>query len=164
MAQIIVDLDINASADAVWDVISDVDREPDYWKGTKSVRNISKDGNIIKREITIAFRDQKCMQDVVLSPRDLKVDAVFTDGIIKGQKSVQIVTRGTTDDEKRDVDDNDNNTKSQNSVLLRTIWDIKMTGMMSMFTGMLKGHIRSGTEMAMQSIKETVEARGQQRE
>lgn len=165
MAQIVVELGIDAKADDVWGVISDVDNEPDYWKGTKSVRNISKDGNTIRREITIAFRDQKCMQDVVLSPQDFKVDAVFTGGIIKGRKSVQIVTRGVTSGEKKNDGDSSSgggNGKGQDSaVLLRTTWDIKMTGMMGMFTGMLSGHIRNGTEIAMQSIKEAAEAQRQ---
>ena len=33
----------------------------------------------------------------------------------------------------------------------------KIDSMMSMFTGMLKKHIKSGTEQAMQSIKEEIE-------
>ena len=70
----------------VWDVISDIDNEPKFWKGTKEVRNISKDGNCISREITIAFRDQKCLQEVTIVPKET-IKAVFTEGVIVGEKS-----------------------------------------------------------------------------
>jgi len=141
MAEIKVDLEIGAPPSAVWEIISDVDSEPEFWKGTKSVRNISRDGNTIRREITIAFRDQKCMQDVTLHPQE-RVEALFTEGIIAGKKTVYIIPGDGKD-----------------SVTLRTVWDVKMTGMMGMFTGMLKGHIKNGTEMAMQSIKAAAEQR-----
>lgn len=142
MAEIAVELEINAPAAVIWDIISDVDNEPVYWKGTKSVQNISKDGNVIKREITIAFRDQKCLQDVTLYPQE-KVEVVFTGGIIKGKKSVRILPKGGE------------------SALLQTTWNVQMTGLMGVFTGMLKGHIRNGTEMAMNSIKDAAEKQHQ---
>ena len=70
MAEIKTSVIINATQEKVWDVISDIDNEPKFWKGTKEVRNISKDGNQISREITIAFRDQKCLQDVTIVPKE----------------------------------------------------------------------------------------------
>jgi len=137
MATIQVEVEINASVDKVWDVVSDIDNEPKFWKGTKEVKNISKDENTIKREVTIAFRDQKCLQEVKIYPKD-KIEARFTKGIIDGEKIVSL----TPKDEK---------------TILSTYWDIRLTGMMGMFTGMIKKHIKSGTEQAMQSIKEEIE-------
>ena len=137
MATIEVEIEINAPIDKVWEIISDIDNEPKFWKGTKEVKNLSKEGDLIKREITIAFRDQKCLQDVRLEPKE-KVEAKFTKGIINGTKIVKIIPK-------------------EEKIILQTVWDIKLTGMMSMFTGMLKKHIKSGTEQAMQSIKEEIE-------
>ena len=137
MATIQVEVEINATVDKVWDVVSDIDNEPKFWKGTKEVRNISKDENLIKREVTIAFRDQKCLQEVKIYPKE-KIEARFTKGIIDGEKIISLVPK----DEK---------------TILLTFWDIKLTGMMGMFTGMIKKHIKSGTEQAMQSIKEEIE-------
>jgi carbon monoxide dehydrogenase subunit G len=137
MATIEVEIEINATVDKVWDVISDIDNEPKFWKGTKEVKNLSKDDNIVNREITIAFRDQKCIQEVTLQPKE-KIEAKFTKGIIGGKKIISLIPK----DEK---------------TILRTIWDIKLTGMMGMFTGMIKKHIKSGTEQAMKSIKEEIE-------
>ena len=137
MATIQVEVEINASIEKVWDIVSDIDNEPKFWKGTKEVRNISKDGNTVNREITIAFRDQKCLQQVKIYPKE-KIEAKFTKGIIEGEKIVSLSVK----DEK---------------TILSTYWDIKLTGMMSMFTGIIKKHIKSGTEQAMQSIKEEIE-------
>ena len=137
MATIDAEIEINATVDKVWDIVSDIDNEPKFWKGTKEIKNLAKDGNTINREITIAFRDQKCLQEVILYPKE-KIEAKFTKGIIKGEKIVSL----TSKDEK---------------TILHTFWDIKLTGMMGMFTGMIKKHIKSGTEQAMQSIKEEIE-------
>ncbi|MDH3203616.1 MAG: SRPBCC family protein [Nitrosopumilus sp.] len=137
MATIEVEVEIDAKIDKVWDIVSDIDNEPKFWKGTKEVKNISKDGNIINREITIAFRDQKCLQEVRLQPKE-KIEAKFTKGIISGEKIVSIIPK-------------------EEKTILRTVWDIKLTGMMGMFTGMIKKHIKSGTEQAMKSIKEEIE-------
>ena len=62
VAEIHAKVDVNASIDKVWEVIADLDNEPKFWKGTKEIRNISSDENTIKREITIAFRNQKRKQ------------------------------------------------------------------------------------------------------
>lgn len=137
MATIQVEVEINASIDKVWEIVSDIDNEPKFWKGTKEVRNISKERNIINREVTIAFRDQKCLQEVKIYPKE-KIHAKFTKGIIEGEKIVSLSAK----DQK---------------TILSTYWDIKLTGMMGMFTGMIKKHIKSGTEQAMQSIKEEIE-------
>jgi uncharacterized protein YndB with AHSA1/START domain len=137
MATIQVEVEINASIEKVWDIVSDIDNEPKFWKGTKEVRNISKEGNTINREVIIAFRDQKCLQEVKIYPKE-KIEARFIKRIIDGEKIVSL----TTKDEK---------------TILSTYWDIRLTGMMSMFTGMIKKHIKSGTKQAMQSIKEEIE-------
>ena len=49
MAEIQAQVKINAPLDKVWDIISDIDNEPKFWKGTKEVRNISKERNKVNR-------------------------------------------------------------------------------------------------------------------
>jgi hypothetical protein len=48
-------------------------------------------------------------------------------------------------------------TLKDEKTLLKVKWDIKLTGMMGMFTGMIKKHIESGTVQALQKIKEEIE-------
>ncbi|SVD38135.1 uncharacterized protein METZ01_LOCUS390989, partial [marine metagenome] len=79
MAVIDVSIDINATIDKVWDIISDLDNEPKFWKGTKETRIISKNGNVVTREIVLAFRDSKCGQKITIEPKE-RIYAEFTDG------------------------------------------------------------------------------------
>ena len=137
MATIVVQIEINATIEKVWEIISDIDNEPKFWKGTKSVKTLSKEGDTVKREITIAFRDQKCLQEIQLTPNK-EINAKFTKGILDGTKIITL-------------------TPKDNIVIVKTSWDIKLTGMMNMFTAIIKSHIKSGTEQAMASIKEEIE-------
>ena len=133
VAKIEVSTKIKSTVDKVWDIISDIDNEPKYWKGTKEIHNISKDGNKINREVIIAFRDSKCLQEVTLNPKE-KIEVVFTKGIIQGTKTITLKML-------------------EGEILLEAIWDVKLSGMMGMFTGMIKKHVKSGTEQALQAIK-----------
>ena len=137
MAEIKTSVIINSTQEKIWDVISDIDNEPKFWKGTKKVRNISKEEDHISREITIAFRDQKCLQEVTIIPKE-QIKAVFTDGVIVGEKILTLKNNG-------------------DSYELEAVWDVKLSGMMGMFTGMIKKHIKSGTEQALLAIKKEVE-------
>ena len=133
MALIDAHIDIISSVDKVWDIISDLDNEPEFWKGTKKTKIISREGNVITREIVIAFRDSKCMQKITIYPKE-KIHAEFTQGILKGSKTISVMPR-------------------EGGSLLEANWDIKMSGLSGMFTGMIKKHIKGGTEQALQSIK-----------
>jgi len=137
MAEIQVSVEISAPIDKVWDIVSDLDNEPEFWKGTRDVKNMSKNEDVITREVTIAFRDQKCIQEVKIHPKE-KIEIRFTKGIIDGTKIITLTTKG----EKTE---------------LQAKWDIKLTGMMGMFTGMIKKHIENGTTQALQKIKEHAE-------
>ena len=129
---------IRAPVDRVWGIVSDLDGEPRFWKGTKSVRNVSeRDGKLV-REVIIAFRDQKCMQEVTVEPKTA-IRAVFTEGIIEGTKTVTLEPAG--DKTKLDV-----------------VWEIRLAGMMGMFTGMIKKHIKNGTEQAIDNIRREAES------
>jgi ribosome-associated toxin RatA of RatAB toxin-antitoxin module len=130
--------EISAPLDRIWNVIADVDNEPKYWHGTKTVKNISKDNNKIEREVTIAFKDSKCRQTVLLYPNK-SVEIIITQGPIKGTKTIILHPL--------------NNYKTQIDV----VWKIKLTGFLSVFTGMVKGHISKGTDEALVRIAEAVE-------
>ena len=137
VAKIEVSTKIKSTVDKVWGIISDIDNETKYWKGTKEIHNISKDGNKINREVIIAFRDSKCLQEVTLYPKE-KIEAVFTEGIIQGTKTINLKTL-------------------EGEILLEAIWDVKLSGIMGMFTGMIKKHVKSGTEQALHAIKSEAE-------
>jgi ribosome-associated toxin RatA of RatAB toxin-antitoxin module len=137
MVMINASRDVSASLDRVWDIVADVDNEPQYWHGTKTVKNISKSGNIIEREVTIAFKDSKCRQTVVLEPKK-SVEIAITDGPLKGSKIITLSSIGS-------------NTR------IDVVWDIRLSGFLGVFTGMVKKHISEGTDEALSRIAKAVE-------
>jgi ribosome-associated toxin RatA of RatAB toxin-antitoxin module len=130
--------EISASLDRIWNIIADVDNEPKYWHGTKTVKNISRDNNRIEREVTITFKDSKCRQTVLLNPNK-SVEIIITEGPIKGTKTIML---HPLDNRKTRID---------------VEWKIKLTGFLSVFAGMVKGHISKGTDEALARIAEAVE-------
>ncbi len=127
---------IDAPIERVWSVVSDLDNEPKYWHGTKSTRNINKDGNTITREVTIAFRDSLCKEMVTIEPMK-RIDVNILEGPMQGHK---IIT----------VEDIDGKTK------VEVLWDIKLKGMLSVFSSMVKGHIEEGTKDALERINQAI--------
>ena len=137
MVRIEVSREMNAPVEKVWKIASDMDNEPKYWHGTKSVKNLKVDGNTINREVIIAFKNSKCMETVVLNPKK-SIEVQITEGPMRGSKVITL---------------NDIGGKTKVDV----VWDIKLTGMMSMFTGMVKGHIEQGTKDALERISADAE-------
>ena len=130
--------EISAPLDRIWNIVADVDNEPKYWRGTKTVKNIRKAGNKIEREVTLAFRDSKCSQTVVLNPKK-SVEIMITEGPIKGSKTVVL---NPSDNHKTRID---------------VVWNIKLAGILGVFTGMVKRHIAKGTDEALARIAKAVE-------
>ena len=77
--------DVTATLDRVWNVIPDIDREPEFWHGTKSIKNISKTENTIEREVVIAFRNSKCREIVRLDNKK-SINIEIIEGPIRGRK------------------------------------------------------------------------------
>ena len=137
MVGVSVSVEVAAPRERVWQVISDLDAEPRFWKGTKSVRDISRDGGRIVREVTIAFGGRKCRQEVFLEPPS-RLRAVFT-GALDGTKVLDVEERGS-------------------GSLLRARWDVRLSGPMSAFGGAIAGRIQKGTEQALDSIRAAAES------
>lgn len=129
---------IHAPVSEVWKVLSDIDREPEFWHGIKSIKNISKSGNIVEREVVIAFKNSVCKETVTIVPMK-SITTVITEGPLKGKKVVVI----NRDEEKVSVVDVE--------------WDIRLSGFMGIFSKMVKKHILEGTNDALNRISKEVE-------
>ena len=77
------------------------------------------------------------MQEVELEPRS-RIRAVFTEWIIDGTKTLTLEPDGRR-------------------TRLEVVWEVRLSGVMGVFTGMIKNHIRSGTESAISEIKREAE-------
>jgi carbon monoxide dehydrogenase subunit G len=124
---------INAPLTKVWVTMADLDREPEFWHGTKSIKNIKKSENIVEREVVIAFRNSVCRETVSLEPMK-SITTHITDGPIKGKKVVVLHSEG------------------EDLTIVDVEWDIKVSGIMAIFSGIVKKHILEGTEAALDRI------------
>ena len=129
---------INAPISDVWGILSDTDREPEFWHGTKSIKNISKSGNTVEREVVIAFKNSVCKETVTIEPMK-SVTTEITEGPLKGKKTVVI------------------NADGEKACVVDVEWDIRLSGFMGIFTKMVKKHILEGTDDALDRISKAVE-------
>ncbi len=137
MIAIQVSRELAAPLDKVWEIVADVDREPEFWYGTKSIKNTKKIGKIIEREVVISFRNSICKEIVTLDPKK-SVKISIIDGPMKGTKNIMI------------------NDVGNNKTRIDVEWDIKLAGFLGMFTRMVKKHISEGTEEALERISKTL--------
>lgn len=129
---------IHAPVSEVWKVLSDIDREPEFWHGTKSIKNISKSDNIVEREVVIAFKNSVCKETVTIVPMK-SITTDITEGPLKGKKVVVI------------------NPDGDKSSVVDVEWDIRLSGFMGIFSKMVKKHILEGTNDALNRISKVVE-------
>jgi carbon monoxide dehydrogenase subunit G len=129
--------ELAAPLDKVWEIVADVDREPEFWHGTKSIKNTKKIGKIIEREVVISFRNSVCKEIVTIDPKK-SVKISIIDGPMKGAKTIMI------------------NDVGNNKTRIDVEWDIKLAGFFGVFTRMVKKHISEGTEEALERISKTL--------
>jgi hypothetical protein len=138
LPRISLSVEIHANKDRVWEVVSDLEHEYNYWYGTKEVRTVSRKGNEIDREIIQAFRNHMTVQKAILSPK-ISIEIRYLKGLTEGVKTMSIETL-TEDDQQ-----------------LNVFWDIHYTGVYRLLTPLIKKHTVSGTIHALQRIKEACE-------
>ena len=126
-----------ASIDRVWDVISDIDRDPDFWRGTRHIKNISKTENTVEREIVIAFRNSVCQEIVTIDPKK-SINIEIIEGPMKGKKTIAL------------------STIENNFTRIDVEWDITINGLFVIFTRIIKRHILNGTQEALERISRKV--------
>ncbi|MGB9003832.1 MAG: SRPBCC family protein [Nitrosotalea sp.] len=92
MVEIKIRLQINTSQERVWDIISDIDNDLDFWRGITSIRNISREGNVTTREIILGTNN-KCIQKLVICPKE-EISIRWVKGVITGTKVILLTPIG----------------------------------------------------------------------
>lgn len=133
MATLMLNKELAVPLDKVWDIVADIDREPEFWHGTKSIRNISKKGNTVERDVVIAFKKSVCREIVQLDPKKM-INTEILSGPIKGTKTLTL----TSIDNK--------------ATSITVNWEIELSGFYKLFSGMVIKHIHKGTEEALERI------------
>ncbi len=92
VVKIKVRLQINASQERVWDTVSNVDNDSDFWRGITRIRNISREGNTITREIILGANN-KCIQKLSIYPKE-EISIRWVKGVITGTKAIMLTSIG----------------------------------------------------------------------
>jgi len=140
MARIEKTVTIAADPARVWSLASALDREPEIWKGTKAVRTLSSDGNVVEREVTLAFRERTERERVTLEPPRRIVHELLA-GPMRGTKTVLVTPKGDGQTE------------------LTAVYDVRLTGLLRLGTGPFTKHAAEGTQHALERIKDLAEGR-----
>jgi len=93
MATIAEGREVDASPDDVWNIVSDVDRDPEYWSGLASIRNIRKEGNLVEREVVVRFMGRKGTQRIELVPKE-SIQMSMIDGPLRGSRQIKLIPLG----------------------------------------------------------------------
>lgn len=130
---------IAADPEGVWSLVADLDREPEFWKGTRAVRTLSTQGNVVEREVTIAFRESRQQERVTLE-RPTRVRHEILSGPMRGTKEITLApTSGGTE--------------------LRVVWDVRLRGFMKLGARVVERHIGEGTEHGLERLRAAAEGR-----
>jgi ribosome-associated toxin RatA of RatAB toxin-antitoxin module len=100
MESINANREVRASTNKVWDLVSDVDRDPEFWSGMSSLHNIRKEGNVIERSVVVGLMGHAGLQRIELNPRE-SIQMTMTKGPIKGSREIRLIP---LDEEKTRVD------------------------------------------------------------
>jgi len=134
MVEINASQEVQAPLDLVWDIISDVDGEPRYWRDLHAVYNISRNGNVIEREVTVGFRNSKGRQIVELQPKK-SIEIRLTEGPMIGTRIMTLIPSSSGETTKVNVS-----------------WDVKLSGIPLLFRGVVRERIEEGTKEALDRI------------
>jgi carbon monoxide dehydrogenase subunit G len=132
--------DIPAPLERVWAIVSDVDNEPKYYSGLNSVKNVSKNDNVIEREVTVGFRGggQKSRQRVEIDNQNKLVIVTIIEGHIKGTRIVSLTPTG------------DNNSKTNVNVS----WALDLSAIPFVGRSIVRRNLEKTTEDALTRLAE----------
>ncbi|MGI0047356.1 MAG: SRPBCC family protein [Nitrosotalea sp.] len=136
MIKIEIKTQIAASQEKVWNIISKIDDDSQYWKGITGIRNISKNRNVTAREIS-RVNGSKCYQKVTLFPRE-GIHIRYTNGPMVGIKDILLTSIG-------DV------------TILEIQMDYRLSGVVRLVPKSILKELQFEAELALQLIKEEAE-------
>jgi hypothetical protein len=82
---------VDAPRDRVWEVVSEVDKDREYWDGLTSIRNLHSEGNAVEREVTVGFIGRTGLQSIELKPKK-SVELKMTKGPLKGSREIRLTS------------------------------------------------------------------------
>jgi ribosome-associated toxin RatA of RatAB toxin-antitoxin module len=135
-------LEVPAPFDRVWEIVADVDNDPKYWPNLHTVDNISKDGNVIEREVTVGFRKSRSRQTILLNPKK-SIEITMSEGPVNGTRVITLVP----------LSGDGNNNKTNIDIT----WNIEVSGIPIVGRSIVKNNLAKDTKEALSRIAKVVE-------
>lgn len=129
---------IDTPLDRVWQIVSNVDKDPAYWSGLVSIRNIRKEENYVEREVVLGFMGRRGTQRIVLNPKK-SVQLTLMTGPLRGSR----ITRLTSLEPKK--------TK------VKILWDIEFSEVPEFAQGFVLSRLEASTHDALERIAKAAE-------
>ena len=136
MVSINKSVDIGAPVDRIWDIVSDVDKDPEYWTGMSLIKNTVRSGNFVERDAKVGFMGHEGHQVIKLIPKE-SVDLSMTSGPLKGSRTVKL------------------NPLQYDRTRVEIAWDFEFSGVPVFARGFVKSQIERATSEALAKISQT---------
>jgi ribosome-associated toxin RatA of RatAB toxin-antitoxin module len=130
---------VDAKIEKVWEIISDVDKDPEYWKGISSIRNIRKETNLVERVATVGIIGNEGLQTIKLNPKQ-SIDLIMTSGPLKGYRTIRLIPLESGKKTKIDVE-----------------WNFEFSKVPTFARGFVKSKIEETTTAALEEIARVAE-------
>ncbi len=139
MVSIKASCDVSAPVERVWGIVSDVDKDAEYWKGLGSIRNTRKEENLVERIVKVGFMGNEGNQIVKLSPKK-SIELKMTKGPLKGYRQMELSAL-------------DNGKKTRVDIA----WDFQFSGVPIFARAFVKSQIEQTTKEALEKIGRAAE-------
>jgi hypothetical protein len=134
---------VSAPIPKVWNIISNVDRDSDYWPIT-NIKNIHKIGNVIERDMTVPappFMNPHAHQIITLNPEKTVIENQ-TQGPITGVKTTTLSQVGSID---------------TNKTAINVLWNLDLSKIPSIGKGFAKDNIGKSVDNALNKIEKALQ-------
>jgi len=132
--------EVDASSDEVWDIVSDVDKDPEYWSGLTSIRNIRKEGNLIEREVVVGFMGRKGTQRIELVAKH-SIQLTMIDGPLRGSREIKLIPLG------------------EGKTKIDVSWDVQFSSIPDFAQGFVRTRLEESTREALDKIAKAAQMR-----
>ena len=123
-----------APLDRIWEIVSDVDNDPQFWQDLHSVTTLRRNGNVIERVATVGFRNSRSSQTVILDPKK-SVRIVMTKGPMTGDRIIELKRSG------------------ERKTVIEVAWTVELSGIPSFIRKSVQERLGKGTEEALARIE-----------
>lgn len=130
--------EVTAPVDTIWEIVSDVDMDAEYWKGLGEIKNVRREENLIERTVKVGFMGNEGHQVIKLVPKNT-IELIMTKGPLKGSRVTKLESLGA------------------GSTRVSVAWDFQFSRVPIFAQAFVKSQLKEATIEALEKIAVTAE-------